>query len=171
MNELANFADKVGAYIEMVRQNIGSDPRIGYGFLYAGPGYGGLCLRKDVRSLNRTAQEKDQSLRMLAAVEAVNNSQKRVLEDKVVERFGPDLAGRRFAIWGLAFKPNTADAREAPSRVTVPELLRRGASLHVHDPIALNEARRSFEFDFADEPGLRSRIGFADTHMDALCLA
>jgi UDPglucose 6-dehydrogenase len=117
MNELANLADRVGADIESVRHGIGSDPRIGYGFLYAGTGYGGSCFPKDLKALRRTAAENRTELRVLAAVEAVNESQKRVLVDKIVARFGPRLEGRSFAIWGLAFKPNTDDMREAPSRV------------------------------------------------------
>ena len=168
MNELANLADKVGADIEMVRQGIGSDPRIGYGFLYAGTGYGGSCFPKDVQALSRTAHQHGQDLKVLAAVEAVNHAQKRVLVDKIVQRFGADLAGRGFAVWGLAFKPNTDDMREAPSRVIVRELLRRGAHLSVHDPIALAEARRCIETDLADEPGLLSKIAFTDSQMGAL---
>ncbi len=129
MNELANLADRVGADIESVRQGIGSDPRIGYDFLYAGTGYGGSCFPKDVQALRRTADENGCALRVLAAVEAVNDNQKRILVDKIVARFGADLAGRTFAIWGLAFKPNTDDMREAPSRTVIAELLRRGAAV------------------------------------------
>lgn len=120
MNELANLADRVGADIEAVRQGIGSDPRIGYSFLYAGTGYGGSCFPKDIQALTRIARENGQTLRVLESVEAVNDEQKRVLTQKVLDRFGSDLSGRSFALWGLAFKPNTDDMREAPSRVDRP---------------------------------------------------
>lgn len=142
MNELALLAEKVGADIELVRRGIGSDPRIGYQFLYAGAGYGGSCFPKDVKALVRTGQEQGQDLLVLSAVEAANERQKRVLADKVVARFGEDLAGRHFALWGLAFKPNTDDMREAPSLVVIDELLRRGATLSAYDPVASQEAQR-----------------------------
>jgi UDPglucose 6-dehydrogenase len=117
MNELANLADKVGVDIEAVRHGIGSDPRIGHSFLYAGCGYGGSCFPKDVQALARTARGYDQELLILRAVEAVNDKQKLVLGAKVTARFGQDLSGRHFAVWGLAFKPNTDDMREASARV------------------------------------------------------
>jgi len=142
MNELALLAEKLGADIELVRRGIGSDPRIGYQFLYAGAGYGGSCFPKDVKALVRTGQENGQDLLVLAAVEAANERQKRVLSDKVTARFGQDLAGRHFALWGLAFKPNTDDMREAPSLVIIDELLRRGATLSAYDPVASQEAQR-----------------------------
>src|SRR6478672_8710677 len=123
MNELANLADKVGADIEAVRHGIGSDPRIGHSFLYAGAGYGGSCFPKDVQAIERTARQYGQDLLILSAVEAVNERQKHVLGRKVVARFGEDLSGKRFAVWGLAFKPNTDDMREAPSRVLLAELI------------------------------------------------
>ena len=119
MNELAVLAEKLGADIEHVRQGIGADPRIGYHFLYAGCGYGGSCFPKDVQALRRTAQENGIPLRVLEAVEAANEAQKSVLVDKLKARFGADLRGRRFAVWGLAFKPNTDDMRAAPSRVII----------------------------------------------------
>jgi UDPglucose 6-dehydrogenase len=144
MNELANLADRLGCDIEHVRQGIGSDPRIGWQFLYPGVGYGGSCFPKDVKALQFTAREHGEPLALLAAVEEVNQRQKRVLVDKVVERFGADLAGRRFAVWGLAFKPNTDDMREAPSREILPELARRGARVVAYDPVAMDEARRLF---------------------------
>ena len=144
MNELANLADRLGADVEMVRQGIGSDPRIGYHFLYPGVGYGGSCFPKDVKALQHTATGLGHPLRLLAAVEAVNDAQKHVLVDKIVARFGADLAGRRFALWGLAFKPNTDDMREAPARVVVDALAARGASVVAYDPIAMDEARRVF---------------------------
>jgi UDPglucose 6-dehydrogenase len=142
MNELALLAEKIGADIELVRKGIGSDPRIGYHFLYAGAGYGGSCFPKDVRALIRSARDEGVNLRVLDAVEAANERQKRVLVDKVVARFGENLRGRRFALWGLAFKPNTDDMREAPSRVIIAELLARGATVIVYDPVAMDEARR-----------------------------
>ncbi|MDH5286643.1 MAG: UDP-glucose/GDP-mannose dehydrogenase family protein [Betaproteobacteria bacterium] len=144
MNELANLADRLGCDIEHVRQGIGSDPRIGWQFLYPGVGYGGSCFPKDVKALQFTAREHGEPLALLAAVEEVNQRQKRVLVDKVVRRFGADLAGRRFAVWGLAFKPNTDDMREAPSREILPELARRGARVVAYDPVAMDEARRAF---------------------------
>ena len=142
MNELSRLAEKVGADIEQVRLGIGSDPRIGTHFLYAGAGYGGSCFPKDVKALIRTAADHGVSLGVLQAVEDANERQKRVLVDKVVARFGEDLSGRCFALWGLAFKPNTDDMREAPSRVIVAELARRGARLRAYDPVAMTEAAR-----------------------------
>ncbi|MBX3643627.1 MAG: UDP-glucose/GDP-mannose dehydrogenase family protein [Rubrivivax sp.] len=160
MNELALLAERVGADIEQVRLGIGSDPRIGFGFLYAGCGYGGSCFPKDVKALIHTADEAGRGLQVLRAVESANEAQKRVLIDKIVRRFGEDLSGRCFALWGLAFKPNTDDMREAPSRVVVDELLARGASVRAYDPIALHEARRVF--------GERARLSFADSARAAL---
>jgi len=151
MNELANLADRVGVDIEAVRHGIGSDPRIGHSFLYAGAGYGGSCFPKDVQALERTARQYDQDLLILRAVEAVNDRQKRILGHKVVQRFGADLAGRRFAVWGLAFKPNTDDMREAPARVLLQDLLERGATVAVHDPVAMDEARRVLALDLTPE--------------------
>jgi UDPglucose 6-dehydrogenase len=168
MNDLANLAEKVGADIELVRQGIGSDPRIGYSFLYAGTGYGGSCFPKDVQALVKTASQNGQRMRVLEAVEAVNNAQKHVLIDKVVARFGGDLSGKTFAIWGLAFKPNTDDMRAAPSRVIVAELLRRGARVQVTDPVAMAEARRSLAIDFAAAPELLDAISWHEQPIDAL---
>ncbi|WP_431048565.1 UDP-glucose dehydrogenase family protein [Roseateles sp. L2-2] len=142
MNELALLAEKVGADIELVRRGIGSDPRIGYQFLYAGAGYGGSCFPKDVKALVRTGREHDQPLFVLNAVEEANDRQKLVLVDKIVARFGEDLAGKRFALWGLAFKPNTDDMREAPSLVIIEELVKRGAAIAAYDPVAMSEANR-----------------------------
>ncbi|ANQ85396.1 UDP-glucose dehydrogenase family protein [Azoarcus olearius] len=160
MNELANLAESLGADIELVRQGIGSDPRIGWHFLYAGCGYGGSCFPKDVKALIRTAAEQGTALRVLTAVEEANEVQKHVLIDKIVRRFGTDLSGRRFALWGLAFKPDTDDMREAPSRVVVEELLARGASVTAYDPVAMGEAERIF----GDEP----RISYAGRPKSAL---
>jgi UDPglucose 6-dehydrogenase len=170
MNELANLADRVGADIEAVRQGIGSDPRIGYSFLYAGTGYGGSCFPKDIQALTRIARDNGQALRVLESVEAVNDEQKRVLTRKVLERFGPDLSDRTFALWGLAFKPNTDDMREAPSRVVIDTLLRAGARVVAHDPIAVDETRRVLKLDFADAPSLLERISFSSAKdpMEAL---
>jgi UDPglucose 6-dehydrogenase len=166
MNELANLADKVGADIEAVRHGIGSDPRIGHSFLYAGAGYGGSCFPKDVQAIERTARQYGQDLLILSAVEAVNERQKQVLGRKVVARFGEDLSGKRFAVWGLAFKPNTDDMREAPSRVLLQELIERGATVTVHDPVAMPEARRVLAMDLGEEQ--LARIEFLDAPMDAL---
>jgi UDPglucose 6-dehydrogenase len=148
MNEIANLADHLGADIEMVRQGIGSDPRIGYHFLYPGVGYGGSCFPKDVKALQFTATQQGRPLKVLAAVEAVNDAQKLVLVEKIVAHFGTDLTGRRFALWGLAFKPNTDDMRDAPSRVIAGALAARGATVVAYDPVAMDEARRVF----ADAP-------------------
>ncbi len=167
MNELANLADRVGADIEAVRHGIGSDPRIGHSFLYAGCGYGGSCFPKDVQALERTARAHDQELLILQAVEAVNNRQKHVLGAKIVQRFGDDLSGKHFAVWGLAFKPNTDDMREASSRVLLRELIARGATATVFDPVAMAEARRVLALDFP-EPDRFDRITFADNPMAAL---
>lgn len=142
MNELALLAERVGADIELVRRGIGSDPRIGYQFLYPGAGYGGSCLPKDVKALVRAAAGSGIPLKVLTAVEEANERQKRVLVDKVVARFGNDLTGRCFAVWGLAFKPNTDDMREAPSLVIINELTRRGATVAAYDPVAMVEASR-----------------------------
>jgi UDPglucose 6-dehydrogenase len=166
MNELANLADKVGVDIEAVRHGIGSDPRIGHSFLYAGAGYGGSCFPKDVQALERTARQYDQDLLILRAVEAVNDRQKQVLGRKVVASFGEDLAGRHFAIWGLAFKPNTDDMREAPARVLLRELIERGASVAVYDPVAMTEAKRVLALDL--DASQLARVRFAANPMDAL---
>ncbi len=144
MNELANLADRVGADIEMVRQGIGSDPRIGYHFLYPGVGYGGSCFPKDVKALQFTARQQGTPLQLLSAVESVNEAQKRVLVDKIVARLGENLTGRTFALWGLAFKPNTDDMRDAPSRTIVAALAERGARVVAYDPVAMTEAKRAF---------------------------
>ncbi|WP_085317265.1 UDP-glucose dehydrogenase family protein [Derxia lacustris] len=144
MNELALLAEKMGADIERVRLGIGSDPRIGTHFLYAGAGYGGSCFPKDVKALVHTAADQGQQLEVLAAVERANDAQKRVLGQKVVRRHGEDLTGKHFAVWGLAFKPNTDDMREATSRVVIEDLLARGATVSAYDPVAMTEARRIF---------------------------
>jgi UDPglucose 6-dehydrogenase len=154
MNELALLAERVGADIELVRKGIGSDPRIGTHFLYPGAGYGGSCFPKDVKALVHTARDNGVTLQVLTAVEAANEKQKHVLVDKIVKRFGEDLSGRQFAIWGLAFKPNTDDMRDAPSRIVIAELAKRGAKVKAYDPVAMTEARRVLEgvqgLDFVD---------------------
>jgi UDPglucose 6-dehydrogenase len=160
MNELALLAERMGADIELVRQGIGSDPRIGYHFLYAGAGYGGSCFPKDVKALIRTSSSQGLNLKVLQAVEDANDAQKMVLVEKVHARFGADLSGQHFAIWGLAFKPNTDDMREATSRVVIAELLARGATLTVYDPVAMDEAQRIF--------GKEPRILYASSPMAAL---
>ena len=161
MNELANLSEKIGADIEMVRLGIGSDPRIGYDFLYPGCGYGGSCFPKDVRALIRTAEhDAGMNLRVLAAVEAANDAQKLVLPNKVRERLGSDLRGRHFALWGLAFKPNTDDMREAPSRYIIGSLIEAGATVTAYDPVAMSEARRAL--------GLLPGLCYADSPMAAL---
>jgi len=144
MNELANLADSLGADIEHVRQGIGSDPRIGYYFLYPGVGYGGSCFPKDVKALQHIATDLGRPLRILDAVEAVNDAQKLRLVEKIVARLGANLAGRTFALWGLAFKPNTDDMREAPAREIVAALAARGARVVAYDPVAMPEAKRVF---------------------------
>jgi UDPglucose 6-dehydrogenase len=161
MNELANLAEKLGADIESVRRGIGSDPRIGYDFLYAGAGYGGSCFPKDVKALIKTAADDGgMDLKVLSAVEEANDAQKHVLGRKVKARFGDDLSGKHFALWGLAFKANTDDLREATSREVIRDLLAAGASVTAYDPVAMHEAKRCFP----DEPRLR----YAESQTDAL---
>ena len=160
MNELALLAEQVGADIELVRQGIGSDPRIGYHFLYAGAGYGGSCFPKDVKALIRIGSENGRDMKVLGAVEAANDAQKHVLVEKVVARFGEDLSGRRFALWGLAFKPNTDDMREAPSRVIIDALIARGATVCAYDPVAMHEAQRAI--------GERAGLVYSEGPMQAL---
>ncbi len=156
MNEIANLAERLGADVEQVRLGIGSDERIGYHFLYAGCGYGGSCFPKDLAALSRMAAEQGTSLKVLEAVSAVNETQKSELVRKVAEHFGEDLKGRRFAVWGLAFKPNTDDMREAPSVAVIDGLLKRGASVCAYDPAAVAEARKLYArtpaVSFADGP-------------------
>lgn len=142
MNELANLAETLGADIEKVRMGIGSDSRIGYSFLYAGCGYGGSCFPKDVKALIQTAAQHGHSLEVLQAVESANDQQKHVLVNKVCRLLGENLAGRTLAVWGLAFKPNTDDMREAASRVIIESLLARGARIQAYDPVAMAEAER-----------------------------
>ena len=160
MNELANLAEKLGADIEQVRQGIGSDPRIGYHFLYPGLGYGGSCFPKDVQALQRTAADNGAPLRVLAAVEEANAAQKQRLVEKIVARLGEDLSGKKLAIWGLAFKPNTDDMREAPSLSVIDGLIARGAAVVTYDPVAMHEAQRAF--------GANASVTYATSPLAAL---
>jgi UDPglucose 6-dehydrogenase len=159
MNEIANIAERVGADVELVRHGIGSDPRIGYSFIYPGAGYGGSCFPKDVQALDRTARQFGYEPRILAAVEAVNAAQKERLFELIAGHFG-DLAGRTIAVWGLAFKPNTDDMREAPARVLLERLWAAGAKVRAFDPEAHHEARRLF--------GERADLLLADDAFGAL---
>ena len=160
MNELANLAEKVGADIEHVRKGIGSDQRIGYHFLYAGCGYGGSCFPKDIRALQRTGEEYGMPMKILHAVEEVNHTQKSVLLHKITARFGDNLKGKHFALWGLAFKPGTDDMRDATSRVVMEGLWARGATVTAHDPVAMEETRHIY--------GERAGLSYAETPLDAL---
>lgn len=161
MNELANLAEVLGADIEMVRQGIGADPRIGYHFLYPGCGYGGSCFPKDVKALIKTAASQGGlDLKVLTAVEAANDAQKHVLSRKLKARLGNDLSGRHIAVWGLAFKPNTDDMREAPSLELIHDLLNSGATVTAYDPVAMHEAQRVLGHD--------DRIRYSESPNDAL---
>lgn len=160
MNELANLAESLGADIESVRQGIGSDPRIGYHFLYPGCGYGGSCFPKDVKALIQIGKNNGHDLKVLNAVEAANDVQKHVVSAKIKQHFGNDLTGKHFALWGLAFKPNTDDMREAPSRELIHDLLAAGATVTAYDPVAMHETQRIFK----DE----TRLTLADNPMAAL---
>jgi UDPglucose 6-dehydrogenase len=160
MNELANLAEVLGADIEMVRQGIGSDPRIGYHFLYPGCGYGGSCFPKDVKALIKTAaDDAGIELKVLTAVEEANDLQKHILSKKIKAKFG-DLSGKHFALWGLAFKPNTDDMRDAPSRELIADLFAAGATVSAYDPVAMHETQRIFGDDV--------RLQYAESPMDAL---
>jgi UDPglucose 6-dehydrogenase len=160
MNEMANLSDILGADIEQVRIGIGSDPRIGFHFLYPGCGYGGSCFPKDVQALLRSGAESGAGLKVLQAVEDANEAQKSVLLNKIRARFGEDLSGMRFALWGLAFKPNTDDMRAASSRVVIEGLWKMGATVVAYDPVAMTEARRIF----GDDP----RLSYATSPFGAL---
>ncbi|MDO6811811.1 UDP-glucose dehydrogenase family protein [Tenacibaculum soleae] len=144
MNEIANICEKVGADANQVRIGIGSDSRIGYSFIYPGAGYGGSCFPKDVKALNKIAQEHGYNAELIKSVEEVNNRQKFVIAEKIVKRFGEDLSGKVFALWGLAFKPGTDDMREAPAIYVVKELVKRGATIKAYDPKAMEEAQHFY---------------------------
>ncbi|MGZ8200476.1 MAG: UDP-glucose dehydrogenase family protein [Methylosarcina sp.] len=163
MNEMANLAEFLGADIEQVRQGIGSDRRIGYSFIYPGCGYGGSCFPKDVKALARTAKDQGFHAELLNAVENVNNRQKNRLFEKISKHYRGDLTGKTFALWGLAFKPNTDDMREAPSRIVLERLCGAGATVRVYDPEALAEAKRIY----GDKKGLL----FCDSQQDSLTQA
>ena len=159
MNEIANICIKVGANVDMVRKGIGSDSRIGSKFLFAGLGYGGSCFPKDVQAVVKTAQAAGYDFRILKAVEAVNETQKRLLFDMVNDHFGGDIKGKRFAVWGLAFKPNTDDMREAPAIVVINNLLAAGAEVTAFDPEAMEECQ---------EHHLGAKIKYAKNPMETL---
>lgn len=160
MNEIANIAERVGADVEAVRHGIGSDSRIGFSFIYPGVGYGGSCFPKDVQALEKTAGKYGYEARILKAVEAVNHDQKTTLSKKIKEHFGNSLKGKTIAMWGLSFKPNTDDMREAPSRSILEELWAEGAAVKAYDPVAMDEARRVY--------GERDDLLLAETPDDAL---
>jgi UDPglucose 6-dehydrogenase len=168
MNELANLADQVGVDIEMVRKGIGSDPRIGFDFLYAGTGYGGSCFPKDVQALIQSGQQQGQDMHILKSVHAVNEHQKTILARKIFCRLGENLSGQTLAVWGLSFKPGTDDVREAPSRSLIAQLLRHGAKIQAFDPVASDEFQRALELDLADEPHLLAGIQYVNKAMDAI---
>lgn len=161
MNEIANICELAGADVNKVRIGIGSDSRIGYSFIYPGSGYGGSCFPKDVKALKRTAENHGYSPKLITAVELVNDKQKFVISEKVVNRFGEDLSGLTFAIWGLAFKPETDDMREAPAIYTIKELVKRGAKIRAYDPKAMDEAKH---FYLKDVKG----VSFATSKYDTL---
>jgi UDPglucose 6-dehydrogenase len=170
MNDIAGLCELVGADVNMVRRGMGSDPRIGSKFLYPGIGYGGSCFPKDVRALIRTAGENDCRLEILEAVENINARQKEVLARKVERIFGSGLSGRVFAVWGLAFKPETDDVRESPALVTVRRLVAAGATVRVYDPVAMATARVELkETDASGGSGIRSGgVRWCETMYDAL---
>jgi UDPglucose 6-dehydrogenase len=145
MNEIANLAEAIGADVEEVRRGIGSDPRIGYHFLYAGAGYGGSCFPKDVKALQKSAQDAGRPLRLLEAVDEVNQAQKHVLANKIKGRLGENLRGKTIALWGIAFKANTDDMREAASLTVIADLVGAGAAVRAYDPAAGHEAKKMYE--------------------------
>jgi UDPglucose 6-dehydrogenase len=158
MNDVANLCERVGADVDLVRKGIGSDERIGPAFLFPGPGYGGSCFPKDVKALVRTARENGTCLRVLESVEEVNEAQKHRLFEKLSAALGDDMRGARVAVWGLAFKPNTDDMREAPALTLIDDLLAAGASVAAHDPVAMHEAKRRLD----------SKVTLTETSYDAL---
>ena len=160
MNEMANLAELLGADIENVRHGIGADPRIGYYFIYPGCGYGGSCFPKDVQALHRTAKSVGYDAQILDAVEAVNKRQKSVIVEKIIKQFGNDLTAKKFAVWGLAFKPETDDMREAPSRTIIEALWQRGATVAAYDPVAEEEVERIY--------GKRDDLALVSDPYDAL---
>ena len=161
MNEISNICERVGADVNMVRMGIGSDNRIGYKFIYPGCGYGGSCFPKDVKALGKTAQDFGYNAEILKAIERVNVQQKKVLSRKVVWKFGEDLSGKCFAVWGLSFKPETDDMREAASVVIINELIKKGAKIKAYDPKAMQEAKEHY---FKNE----SNIFYCENKYEAL---
>tara|TARA_R110002072_G_scaffold289873_3_gene457231 strand:- start:58 stop:1383 length:1326 start_codon:yes stop_codon:yes gene_type:complete len=161
MNEIANICEKVGADVNNVRTGIGSDKRIGYSFIYPGAGYGGSCFPKDVKALKKTAEDHNYHAELISAVENVNDRQKFVISTKVIERFGEDLSGKTFGIWGLAFKPGTDDMREAPAIYVIKELVKRGAKVIAYDPKAMEEAQHFYLKDV-------QHVRYVDSKYDVL---
>jgi UDPglucose 6-dehydrogenase len=161
MNEIANICEKVGADANQVRIGIGSDKRIGYNFIYPGAGYGGSCFPKDIKALTKIAKENDYNAKLITAVEEVNDAQKLVIAQKIVKRFGENLNGFVFGIWGLAFKPDTDDMREAPAIYVIKELVKRGAHIKAYDPKAIPEAKDQYLKDVKN-------ISYVDSKYDAL---
>jgi UDPglucose 6-dehydrogenase len=168
MNEMANLADVLGADVDQIRRGIGADSRIGHSFLYAGCGYGGSCFPKDTQALIKTASAYGHTMSVVSATESVNERQKLVLVERLTRRMGADLSGRKIAVWGLAFKPNTDDMREAPSRVVIRQLLVQGAHVMAFDPVAGPHARQALESDLSQEPHLLERFKLAASDMQAL---
>ena len=166
MNEIANLSDLLGADIDSIRRGIGADQRIGHDFLYAGTGYGGSCFPKDTRALIQTALDCGSQMKVVSAVEHVNDHQKTLLVSRVIQSFGEDLSGLKFAIWGMAFKPNTDDMREAPSLVIIEELLKRGAQVCAFDPLAALEGLEALSHGIANRNDLE-RFTLAETSYDA----
>lgn len=154
MNDIANLCERMGADVNAVRKGIGSDPRIGSRFIYAGIGYGGSCFPKDVKALIKTARENDYTMRILEAVEEVNDNQKSVLFDKLISSIGVNLAGKKFAMWGLSFKPNTDDMREAPSLVLIEKIIQAGGSVTAYDPVAMEETKHMIgdKIEYVSDP-------------------
>ena len=161
MNEIANICEKVGADGNQVRIGIGSDKRIGYNFIYPGAGYGGSCFPKDIKALTKIAKENDYNAKLITAVEEVNDAQKLVIAQKIVNRFGENLNGFVFGVWGLAFKPDTDDMREAPAIYVIKELVKRGAHIKAYDPKAIPEAKNQYLKDVKN-------ISYVDSKYDAL---
>ena len=168
MNEIANLADVLGADVDQIRRGIGADNRIGYSFLYAGCGYGGSCFPKDTQALISTAQVHGQQMSVVSATEQVNERQKTMLVERLIKRFGENLSERKIAIWGLAFKPNTDDMREAPSRVVIKNLLARGAKVVAYDPVAGHEAMMALQIDCEENLNLLDNFELVSHDMDAL---
>lgn len=154
MNDIANLCERMGADVNAVRKGIGSDPRIGSRFIYAGIGYGGSCFPKDVKALIKTARENDYIMRILEAVEEVNDNQKSVLFDKLISSIGVNLTGKKFAMWGLSFKPNTDDMREAPSLVLIEKIIQAGGSVTAYDPVAMEETKHMIgdKIEYVSDP-------------------